>query len=83
MYTILVVEDDPINRKAIAVELEKWHYQVMAVPDFNQGLADFIKVAPRSNGNISPRFSFKKSIFRSFDQKSFEKICGFFDLLRS
>ena len=44
MHTVMIVEDEPIIRDAVAQELSKWNYQVECVTDFNQVMDDFIKV---------------------------------------
>ena len=36
MHTVMIVEDEPIIRDAVAQELSKWNYQVECVTDFNQ-----------------------------------------------
>ena len=47
MHTVMIVEDEPIIRDAVAQELSKWNYQVECVTDFNQVMDDFIKVNPQ------------------------------------
>ena len=47
MHTVMIVEDEPIIREAVAQELSKWNYQVECVTDFNQVMDDFIKVNPQ------------------------------------
>ena len=33
MHTVMIVEDEPIIRDAVAQELSKWNYQVECVTD--------------------------------------------------
>ena len=47
MHTVMIVEDEPIIRDAVAQELSKWNYQVECVTDFNQVMDDFVKVNPQ------------------------------------
>ena len=47
MHTVMIVEDEPIIRDAVAQELSKWNYQVECVTDFNQVMDDFVRVNPQ------------------------------------
>lgn len=47
MHTVMIVEDEPIIRDAVAQELSKWNYQVECVTDFNKVMDDFVKVNPQ------------------------------------
>ena len=47
MHTVMIVEDEPIIRDAVAQELSKWNYQVECVIDFNKVMDDFVRVNPQ------------------------------------
>ena len=47
MHTVMIVEDEPIIRDAVAQELSKWNYQVECVTDFNKVMDDFVRVNPQ------------------------------------
>ena len=47
MHTVMIVEDEPIIRDAVAQELSKWNYQVVCVTDFNKVMDDFVRVNPQ------------------------------------